>query len=65
MEIKEDICQENLLAEYAEERGLLPEEMNFRINNKQRPKICTELKSIEEGSFWKRGTFGKKSWLSH
>ena len=50
MEIKEDICQENLFAEYAEERGLLPEEIDFRITNKQRPKICTEFKSIEESS---------------
>ena len=48
MEIKEATSQENFLTEIAEERGLLPEELNANIVDKQRPKICTEFKAIAE-----------------
>ena len=48
MEIKEATSQENFLKEIAEERGLLPEELNVNIVDKQRPKICTEFKVIAE-----------------
>ena len=60
MEIREATSQENFLTEIAEERGLLLEELNVNINDKQRPKICTEFKAIAESDL-ERWIFSDKA----